>query len=80
MQYDLTSAEETALLRSRMSPDQRNIDALTRAEAARVAMVDGMKPAQREAYEAQRAEQQIEQARVAKLSADQRKAEQLVRQ
>ena len=80
MQYDLSTQEAAFIDRMRLTPDQRNIQALTAAENARQRMVARMTPEQRAAYEAARTAHQAEQARVAGLTPDQRAAEQLVAQ
>jgi len=76
---ELTDQELAFVNRFRMTPDQRNIAALTAVENNRQARLAAMTPENRAVAEQEHLDQLAEQARVATLTREQREAERLVK-
>jgi pyruvate/2-oxoglutarate dehydrogenase complex dihydrolipoamide acyltransferase (E2) component len=79
MTIEVTEQEAEIIRYHRLTPDQRNIENLAKAEAQRQKLLEAMKPADAEAYVAAEDERKREQARIEALPAKERKVEMLLK-
>jgi hypothetical protein len=79
MTIEVTEQEAEIIRVHRLTPDQRNVENLAKAEAQRQKLLEAMKPADAEAFVAAEDARKLEQARIEALPAKERQVEQLIK-